>query len=526
MNIEARLFGCASMSFNPEEARSLRDRYAPRSPDWRIASFPGGFIAANSAGVLFENDGVTTGIAGWRAGAGDDGTSAGLRFPEAAWEGQYCAAQYDAARKSLCLVVDTFGVERLFYFERQGVFCFSDDLAALWRWFGAARKPCAQSIDAYFTLFQIPAPLTGFAGIRQVAPNSAVIVQNGKTEVREAVWKPESAERNYAEALQELEAELGAVAAPAVDPAQPAAILFSGGVDSTLLAALLSRGGLNLEAHSFGEAGSEELAIAAERAAWLNMPLQRWVMPSRLSPDEVVLKWRMPVFSMRVAYVDWFCGQVGATRRRLISGSGADGLFSHNRTGRETGDGGAMPRLYGGARRFAHRFLFADRFRKLVRGNQPEEILARTHERQGPLFQYLAAAKPSIVDAYARAVPSGVVTLFPFLSRRVVELALRLGSDAPKAALKTLLARCLPAFPVNETKRGFGYSVRLGTMFSDCAGASGWASRVTRGPLCQEDILDARAVHILFEESASDPRLRNWAWGVGALDAWFRLVVA
>lgn len=533
MEIEARLFGCVAMNPEPGVDQSLRERYAPLCPGWRTADLPGvGFVAVASDGVLLEDLDAVTAAAGSTPGneIHDAARRSASRF-SAFLNGQFCVARYDAPSATLRLAVDTFGIERLFYCERNGVLCFSDDVAALWSWFGVERRPCPESIDAYFTLFQIPAPLSGFADIRQVSPNSVVTISAGRIQVEEAVWKPETAHTaNREEALRELEVELGVRVAGALGNRASAALLFSGGVDSMLLAALLCRAGVNLETHSFGEAGSEELEIAAQRASWLSLPHRCWSMPARLSLESVILKWRMPVSSMRVTYVDWFCTQVASGSRYLVSGSGADGVFSGDPIWRRLAHCSegplCAPRLYRRGKRFARRYLYGSRLRKLLSGRAPETPLVRAYEQQGLLFQYLVAARPSVIDAYARAVGRGCVTLFPFLSRQVIELALYLGDDSPKGALKTLLARSVPGFPIGETKRGFGQSVSLSAIFADCGGAGSWASRIVRGPLCGEGFLDPRAVSVLFEESTSDPSLQDWAWGVGALDSWFRLLIA
>ena len=247
-------------------------------------------------------------------------------------DGQFCVARYEITSRTLRLAVDTFGIGRLFYCDRNGLLCFSDDVAALWSWFGAERRPCPESIDAYFTLFQIPAPLSGFADISQVPPNSVVTVANGRVAVQENIWMPQTTTiRCREEALRELEAELVANVTEETGSEKSAALLFSGGVDPMLLATVLHRSGVRLE-HSFGEDGSEELEIAARRAASLKIPQQRWAMPWT-TPTEVLLqratlKWRMPICSMRIPYIHWFCEQVGKGRKYLVSGSGADGVFS------------------------------------------------------------------------------------------------------------------------------------------------------------------------------------------------------
>ena len=533
METEARLFGCVASSGPSGTERSIRERYQPKHAGWRSAELPGaGFVAVASGAMLFEDaDGVTA-AAGWRVGREihEAARRAGSEFT-AVLDGQFCAARFDNASRSLHLAVDTFGIERLFYCDRNGIVCFSDDVATLWSWFDAGKKPCAESIDAYFTLFQIPAPLSGFANIAQVPPNSVVTVRNGGISVKESVWMPEIASAsNKEESLRDLEWELGAKVADGVGPGASAALLFSGGVDSMLLASVLSRRGVSLEAHSFGEEGSEELKIAATRAAWLKVPHQRWTMPPRLSLAPATLKWRMPVASIRIPYVDWFCEQVGRQKCLLVSGSGADGVFSGDPIWRriaKQGDGPlAATRLYRRAKHFARRYLYGSGLRRRLCGRAPEAVLIRAYEQQGPLFQYLMAAKPSIIDAYARAVGRNSVVFFPFLSRQVIQLALRLNDERPKGALKTLLARSVPSFPIDEAKRGFGQSVRLEAMFAGYGGASSWASSIAQGPLCAEGFLDAQGVRLLFGEAVSDSAFQGLAWSVGALDARFRLLIA
>lgn len=472
-------------------------------------------------------------------------------------EGQFLAAGYDRRRNRFWAVADTFGCRPMFYFERDGVLCFSDSLTALLARFGDTR-PCAQSIHAYFSLLHIPAPWTGFRGIRQLPPNSILLVDNLKPTMRTSIWSPRPAPLTLSQpaAVDFLEAILRDRVSEIASCGCDFALLFSGGVDSTLLGSLLQEccepG--RVVAHSLGGEAREELEKARERAKWLGVPFRSETFPSAAAePSKVTRRWRAPVFSFPAVYVDWFCERVGSQAPHLVSGSGADGIFLADdvlcrllcrESGGEHGRGSSRrstflaTSLFRPVNRFARRFLYTPEFLRCVLPTATESLLVQAGREAGGdpaaalLFQYLLFARPSIMSVYTSAVHGASAVHFPFLSKKLIEfvlalpLSLRLGprQNGGKPLLKALLLRRAPMFPVDEPKSGFGHSISINEHFSPTVVARRGAS-VLRSGLCDFGILCPDAVGQVFAACSKiprDPELLYLAWGIYSLSVWFR----
>jgi asparagine synthetase B (glutamine-hydrolysing) len=479
-------------------------------------------------------------------------------------EGQFCAAGYDTAQDVFWIAVDTFGCSRLFYVEQDGCVLFSDEVLTLASRSGFEPRPCERSIHAYFTLFHVPPPYTGFAGIRQLSANSLLAIEGGKLTMQTGVWLPCCAamrmnEDEAAEALHAiLERRIKLILARNSSPA----LLFSGGVDSSLVGAILAANCAPNEtaAHALGERGSDELRIAGERAELLGLGFRAWPWPgqSALNAETVTRKWQLPVFPFPAVYIDWFASEAAKVSPDLVSGSGADGIFlgdeillgllreidsagdSKRASSAALRQAARAARLFRRPKHFARRFLYSDDFNRAAAFFAPESIVVRAYLENGEsgaacglIFQYLAFAHHSIVSMYARAVEGVGAVHFPFVCKSVIEFALTLprrlmiGDGSGKPLLKRLLQRNAPAFPVSESKRGFGHSISIERWLRPELMRE-MEREVLSSGLCDSGILRADAVCAIFDACSTMPRdqsLLHLAWGIHSLAVWFRLFI-
>lgn len=595
-----RIFGVIALQPAQGFERHCLDKFLPfeEREGWRIESVRGrGFVAATLSSQSDSKPSYDSTRASVFTDPGGRGliVARGLVYPEldeeaspsrlpagetAVWiaaayrlhgrgfaaklEGQFCAAGYDAAQDAFWIAVDTFGCARLFYAERDGCVFFSDDVLTLASRSGLEMQPCERSIHAYFTLFHVPPPNTGFAGIRQLPANSLLAIEGGKLTLQTGVWSPRVAatrmnEDEAAEALHEiLKRRIKLILARNDSPA----LLFSGGVDSSLLGAILAANCASheAEAHAIGAPGSDELRIAGERAGLLGLGFCAWPFPgqSALSAETVARKWQQPVFPFPAVYIDWFASETAKVSPDLVSGSGADGVFLGDEillgllreidsVGDDKGASMALlrralpaTRLFRRPKHFARRFLYSDDFNHAAGAHAPESFVVRAYLENGGngavgglMFQYLAFAHHSIVSIYARAVDNGAAVHFPFLCKRVIEFALALprrsiiGDGSGKPLLKRLLQRNAPAFPVKERKRGFGHSISIEQWLSPES-----MREIDRGVLdsglCDSGIFKADALRAILDASSTsrDPSLLHLAWGIHSLAVWFRLFIS
>ena len=184
-------------------------------------------------------------------------------------EGMFAVALVDRRRRKLVLVRDRFGIKPLFYrFDRDGLVAASELKALL---HGAAIPSASRTALTLGAMrMHVPWPLTAFSGVYRLPPGAVLELDDGGTpKLSRAIAMFEtSAQRRTtpAEALEHLEAAVRRQMVADV----PVGAFLSGGIDSTLIVALmrrLSRG----EIHTFSvrTVDYDESDVAARTAAAL-----------------------------------------------------------------------------------------------------------------------------------------------------------------------------------------------------------------------------------------------------------------
>lgn len=163
-----------------------------------------------------------------------------------ALEGMFAFALWDERRRRLVLGRDRFGEKPLFYAERPGALSFASELSALCQGGDVDGDLSAAAIDAFFVFGYVPGPNAILRGVRQLPPGHVLTWEPGaeRGSVR-AYWTPPSCQPRPAEPRPELVAETGRLLEGSVRSRMiadvPLGVFLSGGVDSTLIAALAAR---------------------------------------------------------------------------------------------------------------------------------------------------------------------------------------------------------------------------------------------------------------------------------------------
>jgi asparagine synthase (glutamine-hydrolysing) len=163
-----------------------------------------------------------------------------------ALEGMFAFALWDARRRRLLLGRDRFGEKPLFYVERPGGLSFASELSALCQGGDVDGDLSAAAVDAFFVFGYVPGPDAILRGVRQLPPGHVLMWEPGaERPALRAYWSPPSCEPRPAEPRAELVAETrrlleGSVRSRMIADV-PLGVFLSGGVDSTLIAALAAR---------------------------------------------------------------------------------------------------------------------------------------------------------------------------------------------------------------------------------------------------------------------------------------------
>jgi asparagine synthase (glutamine-hydrolysing) len=246
--------------------------------------------------------------------------------------GMFAIALWDSQRSRLVLARDRYGIKPLYYREADGELAFASELRALPR-----GEIDLGALDAFLAFNSVPGPLTIFREVRKLQPGHVFTWQDGRSELlRYARPAPVPAEDvrgdEEAELLEELRARLrDSVRAHLVSDV-PVGVLLSGGIDSSVLAALaaeelsepLRTFSIGFEERSFDELGDARLV--AERYGTDHQELV-------LRPDAALL---LPAladafdepFADSSALPTYLVSQVAAGEVKVaLSGEGGDELF-------------------------------------------------------------------------------------------------------------------------------------------------------------------------------------------------------
>jgi asparagine synthase (glutamine-hydrolysing) len=188
--------------------------------------------------------------------------------------GQFAFAVWDARKERLLLARDRFGEKPLFLAEREGTLYFASEIKALLRAPGIRAEVDLPAVWDYLVYGYASGPGTLFAGIRKLPPATYSLWQLGRlTEVR--YWiapdrNPRATNANSADAVEGFVSRLDeAVGLQRRSPQGGDTGLFlSGGLDSSVLAAVMAKQGGTVKTFSLGFEGDKrtELPHAAATA--------------------------------------------------------------------------------------------------------------------------------------------------------------------------------------------------------------------------------------------------------------------
>jgi len=161
--------------------------------------------------------------------------------------GMFAFGLYDAGRQKLLLARDRLGKKPLFYgFSQRGRLLFGSEIKALLSVAPELAEVDPEGLLQFFYFGYIPDPLTAFARIKKLPAGHLLEYAQGQIKVRQ-YWDvppygphPEMSED---ECLEQLEDRLSEAVRIRLMSDVPLGALLSGGVDSSVIVALMARAG-------------------------------------------------------------------------------------------------------------------------------------------------------------------------------------------------------------------------------------------------------------------------------------------
>jgi asparagine synthase (glutamine-hydrolysing) len=349
--------------------------------------------------------------------------------------GMFALAIWDPRSATLHLARDAMGIKPLYHVAREDGFYFASELKALRLVPGFAAECDPIALQQYLEFgYVFDDQRTMLRGARKLAPGHRLEVRQGRPSAPIAWFRPERVdprdERGEAERIEELASVMDEVTREHLVADVPVGLLLSGGLDSSVLAALAARGGeLQTITMAFGRSEVDERAHAREVSAFIGSQHAEVV----IAPEDVRAEIERGAWVFDDLFADWGTVTTRVLYRRcrergikvVLVGEGADELFGGY-------DVFALPRRLGPWSTFRLYQRYAGRrwgrlfgeFRHLMHGYLEESggdafsaVRLFESRRQLPNQYVMKVDKASMAESVeARA---------PYLDRRIAQLAYR-----------------------------------------------------------------------------------------------------
>jgi len=503
------------------------------------------------------------------------------------FRGMFAIAIWDAPKRRLLLVRDRLGIKPLYYSLLSSGMVFGSEIKALLQDPDVPRDWSADALDAYLALQYVPCPQTIYEAVFKLPAAHYLLAEPGRVSVKR-YWDLEFSGTGDAsredEYLDKLEAMLFEAVKLRMISDVPLGAFLSGGIDSSLVVAAMSKlstgsGRVVTTSVGFSEQAFNELEYARTVAAHLKTDAHEHVVNPDIADLLPKLAWHLDEpFADSSAVPTYYVSKAAREHVTVaLSGDGGDELWAGYARHRVEHQellarrflgpsathlagwvGTQLPLTMKGARSLRHLALdpaeayarkhayglFEDDFRSrlytrdfalTVRDSDPYASFRRAHDActsPDPLDRalyvdvntYLVDDILTKVDKMSMAV--SLEARDPLLDHKLLEFsatiptALKLKKGRSKYLLRRLLERYVPASIVNRPKQGFAAPVGQWLR--------GPLSRMVSdllqdGRLGDRGIFDTSAIRTLWVEHRSQQRDHSHRlWSLMMLELWFR----
>lgn len=258
----------------------------------------------------------------------------GDSFPEHL-RGMFAIAVWDVKRQRLLLARDRLGEKPLYYHLSNSGMTFGSEIKCL------LTTPVSRSVDresaaTFLALGYIPAPATAFMGIRKLSPGEVAIYERGELHLHRywSLLPRQTIEADYDDAVDQLDAELKEAIQYCLKSDVEVAAFLSGGVDSSLISALMQQVGTRVRTYSIGfdasASGFSELGFAKQVASHLATEHQNFVVNAQQAVDlipRILDHYDEPNGEPTSMLVHLLCAEVVKDVKVAMGGTGGDELF-------------------------------------------------------------------------------------------------------------------------------------------------------------------------------------------------------
>lgn len=259
--------------------------------------------------------------------------------------GDFAFALWDEQEQKLFLARDPLGVKPFYLYQQSNTLLFASELPALRSIAGIDDSLRPEVFADYLSFLYSPTEVTPFRHIRKLLPGHYLsiafqqdipvprryyrIPMSGKQEVPARNWQ------------QELKTSFQEIVSSQLRGDVPIGIMLSGGLDSSLIAAMAKRAGHSDKIQAFcintgsglsAEGFDDDLPFARRTAQHLGLPLQE--IPGTIHPESDWIDFMIRTLGEPQSDpAAWYVGQIAKAAKDcgvkvLLSGAGGDDVFS------------------------------------------------------------------------------------------------------------------------------------------------------------------------------------------------------
>ncbi|MGA7243608.1 MAG: asparagine synthase (glutamine-hydrolyzing) [Terracidiphilus sp.] len=250
--------------------------------------------------------------------------------------GMFGFAIWDVRNQRLVIARDPFGIKLIYYRIDRGCLYFGSEIRALRATLDEPAEVDVDALNLFLRYRYTPSPHTIFKGIQKLAAGSMLVCEKGSCQVRHwynyrpTPFSPAKPIRQVREELLELYEK--AMERHLLSDV-PVGLLLSGGVDSSVLLALMSHYGSKWRTYTVGYGSSfadDELSDAAKTAKHYGAQhtevlLDRGTFESALSG--IVSCLEEPIASSSIVPMYFVCQRAREDVKVALIGQGPDELF-------------------------------------------------------------------------------------------------------------------------------------------------------------------------------------------------------
>lgn len=259
----------------------------------------------------------------------------GVRFIENL-SGMFALAIWDSSSQDLIIARDRLGIKPLYYYLYDGGVIFASEIKAILAHPLYKKMINFESLHYYLFYNQIPGPQTFFKNIYSIEPAELLIFKNRYGLKKRKYWslifnpiikdEEEAAEKLITALESSVKSHMESVATPAVG--------LSGGIDSSILVALLSKySSKSVRTLSFSFKNDvllkkKEFQMVDNIVRLFNTDHRNYTLEPQSVIDNletIIHALDMPICTFSMIY--YLCKQVSTTSKVLFTGDGSEELF-------------------------------------------------------------------------------------------------------------------------------------------------------------------------------------------------------